>query len=80
MPRHEECRKTNPCFPKDYEDIVGHIMTEANFFTPSHPRSVRAGGASARKSVIDLRVTAVLLLKPPHSLRHFPDFGCGGPA
>jgi hypothetical protein len=35
MPRHEECRKTNPCFPKDYEDIVGHIMTEANFFTPS---------------------------------------------
>jgi hypothetical protein len=35
MPRHGECRKINPCFPKDSVDIVGHIMTEANFFTPS---------------------------------------------
>ena len=25
-------------------------------------------------------VAAVLLIKPPHSLRHFPDFGCVGPA
>ena len=35
MPRRGECRKTTPCFPKGYEDIVGHIVTEANFFTPS---------------------------------------------
>jgi hypothetical protein len=40
MPRHGECHKTNPCFPKDSVDIVGHIMTEANFFTPSEARRV----------------------------------------
>jgi hypothetical protein len=38
MPRLEGRSKTNPCFPKDYEDIVGHIITEVNFFTPSEPR------------------------------------------
>ena len=49
MPRHEECRKTNPCFPKNYEDIVGHIMTEVNFFTPSEPgRSVKPGAIISR--------------------------------
>jgi hypothetical protein len=40
MPRHREYQKTSPCFPKDYEDIVRHIMTEANFFTPSQPARV----------------------------------------
>ena len=48
MPRHEECRKTNPCFPKDYEDIVGHIMTEVNFFTPSEWRRDAGAGYANR--------------------------------
>ena len=29
MPRRGECHKTNSCLPKDCEDIVRHIMTEA---------------------------------------------------
>ena len=41
MPSLVEYRKITPCFPKDYEDVVGHIVTEADFFTPSEaPRAV----------------------------------------
>jgi hypothetical protein len=46
-----------------------------------YPRSLNQGAACQKaNSVSNLRITAMLPIKPPHFFKHFPDFGCGGPA
>jgi hypothetical protein len=48
---------------------------------PNYPPGVNLGAAREKaNSVGGLRVTAVLPIKPRHFLKHFADFGWGGPA
>jgi hypothetical protein len=53
MPRRGECCKTISYFPKKYEEVVGHIQAEADFFTPSSRDSLHAdyfaGGEQPRR-------------------------------
>jgi hypothetical protein len=46
-----------------------------------YPRSLNQGAARQKaNSVSNLRVTAMLPIKPPYFFKHFPDFGYSGPA
>jgi hypothetical protein len=67
MPRRGECRKTVPYFPKKYEEVVGHIQTEADFFTPSHERRARALQNDLLDAVVSFgqRFTKRLVTQPP---------------
>jgi hypothetical protein len=50
MPRHIECLKADPYFPKVYDAFVRHIMLEANFFTASQAGRADEPGQTARRN------------------------------